>query len=342
MKYPEALKKGDIIGITAPSCGFNDEDDLLRINNSKKKIEEKGFKVLETPNVRKNFKGRSSSKKERAKEFMELWENPKVKGIILASGGDFLCEVLDELDFKKLSETKPKWVIGYSDCTNISYVFTLNLDIATIYGPTYSAFGMEKWHVSLENSLKLMQGESLVQNSYEKYEKFKGFNIEENKNIYKGFDLTENVIWKNLNNEKKIEFSGRSIGGCFDVIKNLIGTKYDKVKEYIKKYKNDGIIWFLEIFEASTPSIFCSLWQMKNAGYFENCRGIIFGRPLIIREDYEISYEQTLKDALSDLNIPIIIDADIGHVKPQIPIMCGSKLEIKSENGKGTIKNILE
>lgn len=342
MRYPKKIEKGDIIGITAPSCGFTDENDILRINNSKKKLEEHGYRVIETPNVRTNQKGRSSSKEQRAEEFMSLWKNPEVKAIILASGGDFLCEMLDCLDFEELRKSEPKWIQGYSDCTNLTYIFTLNLDIATIYGPTYKAFGMNDWHISLDNSIKLIQQEELTQNSYEKYQEFKGFKESDDKNPYLGYELTKDVEWKNLIGESDIKISGRAIGGCFDVVKNLIGTKYDKVKEFIDKYKEDGIIWFLEVFEASTPSLFCNLWQMKNAGYFNNCKGIIFGRPLMIRCDYDISYEETIKDVFSDLNIPIIIDADIGHVPPQIPIVTGSFVEIKSSSGKGSIKNILK
>lgn len=338
MKYPKYLQKGDLIGITAPSSGCTGEEDFLRIDNSIKKLEKKGFKVLETQNVRTDEKGRSSSKEQRAKEFMELWENPDVKSIICAQGGDFLCEMLDILDFEKLKTLEPKWLQGYSDITNLGYVFTTNLDIATIYGPTYKDFGMRDWHVSLENSIKLMQGEELTQNSYEKYEKFEGWGTKR-EDPFEGYKLTEDVKWVNLNNEEKNEFSGRAIGGCLDVIKSIIGTKYDKVKEYIEKYKNDGIVWFLEVFEASTPTFFCTLWQMKNAGYFKHCRGIIFGRPLMMREDYGISDKEMIKEVLGDLNIPVICDADIGHVDPQIPIVNGSIIKVISENGKGSIDN---
>ena len=70
----------------------------------------------------------------------------------------------------------------------------------------------------------------------------------------------------------------------------------------------------------STPQLNCHLWQMKNAGYFENCKGIIFGRPFIIKEDCEISFEKAIKDAFGNSNIPIICDADVGHVPPQMPM----------------------
>lgn len=154
-----------------------------------------------------------------------------------------------------------------------------------------------------------------------------------------GYNLVEQDIWKNLKCEEEIKFKGRSIGGCFDDIINLIGTKYDKVKEYIENYKDDGIVWFLEIYEMSTPQVFLNLWQMKNAGYFNHCNGIIFGRSLMLREDYDISFKESVQDALKDLKIPVIYDADIGHVSPQMPIVSGAILEVESKNGKGKIKN---
>ena len=136
-------------------------------------------------------------------------------------------------------------------------------------------------------------------------------------------------------------FSGRCVGGCLDVIINLIGTKYDRVKDYIEKYKNDGIVWFFDIFEMSTPQVFCHLWQMKNAGYFEHCKGIIFGRAFLLREDYDMNLVRVVKDAIGNLNIPVILEADIGHVPPQMPIVNGSILEIMCENGQGEIKTFL-
>lgn len=162
------------------------------------------------------------------------------------------------------------------------------------------------------------------------------------KNLAKTYDLTEKVEWKNITGEEKIQVKGRSLGGCLDCIKGYIGTKYDKVNEYIERHKKDGLIWFLEVFEMSTPEVYRTLWQMKNAGYFKYCKGIIFGRPLFIREEYETNFNDTVKETLKDLEIPIICDADIGHVKPQLAIVNGGILEITSQNGKGTVKTILE
>lgn len=340
MKYPKSLLKGNTIGVTAISDGIKKESDFLRMDNARKNIESLGYKIKETENARKSEKGKSSSGKKRAEEFMSLWNDEEVNAIMFTTGGDFAFEALDNLDFNKLEKVEPKWIGGYSDITNLGFVFTTNLDIATVYGPNYKSFGMEKIHESLKNEIRIFTKEEFIQNSYKKCEKIDDF--ENNDNPYKGLELTQNVEWKALNNEENLEFSGRAIGGCFDIIANLFGTKYDKVSEFVEKYKEDGIVWFLESFESSTPQFIINLWKMKNSGYFKNCKGIIFGRPLFIRNDYEISYIDSIKYILGDLNIPIICDADIGHIAPQISIVNGAILNVKYEKGKGYIKNIFK
>ena len=337
MKYPQFIKKGDTIGITAPSSGIVKESKLLRLDNAEKNIEKLGYRYIETKNVRTDEKGRSSLAIDRANQFVELLKNDDVKSIIMASGGDFLADILEFLDFENLKKLKPKWIQGYSDITTLSFLFTTILDIATIYGQNVCDYGMEPLFKNLTDSIKIMEGQEVIQESFEKYEE-----DYKDDNPYATYNLTKEDIWKNLNNEEKIHFKGRSIGGCFDCIINLIGTKYDKINEYIERYKQDGIIWFLEVYEMTSPQVYLHLLQMKNAGYFKNCKGIIFGRPLFIREDYDIKFYEAVKDALGDLNIPIIYDADIGHVSPQMAIVNGAILDIESKKGKGIVKTILE
>ncbi len=339
MKYPRNLKKGDIIATTAPSAGIIKPVDLDRLDNVKNNFEKYGYKYLETKNVRTDENGRSSTGEQRASQLMALWENKEVSAIISASGGDFLNETIDNIDFEKLKQLQPTWFQGYSDNTGITFLLNTICDIACIYGQNIKDFGMKKLHPSLENSFKIMEGKEICQNSYSMCESNEWT---ERIDPYEEYKLTVKNNWKTLNGESKINFKGRSIGGCFDVIVNLIGTKYDKVSNYIEKYKEDGIIWFLEVFEMSTPQVYLHLWQMKNSGYFKNCKGIIFGRSLMLREDYGIDFRQAIYDAIGELNIPIIYDADIGHVSPQIPILSGGILDIEVNEGKGSIKNYFE
>ena len=274
---------------------------------------------------------------------MSLYERENVSAILAATGGDFLVEMLEYLDFDKIKRLEPKWVKGYSDITGLTFLLTTICDIATIYGENAGSYGMRNLSRDLLDSFKIMSKEEIEQKSFDKYEKNwmdalkQGIDIEE-KDPLCGYDLENEVKWKNLNGENKITIKGRSIGGCLDVITNIIGTKYDNISSFIEKYKDDGILWYLEIFDMSTPQVFLNLWKMKNAGYFKYCKGIVFGRSLSLREDYGIDFKKTVLDVTKDLEIPIIYDADIGHLAPTINIVNGAILEITSENGKGIVK----
>lgn len=339
MNYPENLKKGDTIGICAPSGGITKPEKIERLNQAIEQLKSIGYKVIETANVRNSYKGRSASAKIRAQEFMELYENPEVKLIIFATGGDFLCEMLDYLDFNKLKNLKPKWLQGYSDITGINFLFNTILEVPTMYCQTIKDYAMKPLHRSLTDSLEIESGKEIIQESFELYEKEWDSN-ENNPNA--PFNLTEKVEWKNVLGGEKIVMQGRALGGCLDCIQCYIGTKYDNVVNYIEKYKEEGTIWFLECYEMGTADLFRFLWQMKNAGYFKYCNGIIFGRPLFIRNDYDIEFDQAVKDILEDLNIPIICEADIGHVSPQLAMVNGAFLRITSEKGKGVVETFLK
>lgn len=339
MNYPENLKIGDTIGICAPSAGIVKPEKIEKLDLAIKALENMGYKVIETASVRKDENGRSASAEVRAKEFMELLENEDVKLIIFATGGDFLCEILDYLDFDKIRNLKSKWLQGYSDITGIGYLFNTILDIPTMYCQTIKDYAMKPLHKSLLDCLEIEKGNEILQESFDMYEKEWDL---DNTNPEATYNLTEKVEWKNVFGEDEIVMQGRSVGGCLDCIKSYIGTKYDKVLEYIERHKEDGIIWFLEAFEMNTAELQRTLWQMKTSGYFKYCKGIIFGRPLFIREDYETSFNEAVKLSLKDLQIPVICDADIGHVSPQLAIVNGAILKITSKNGKGIVETKLQ
>ena len=339
MNYPEKLKIDDAIGICAPSCGIIKPSKLKKLEKAIETLKNMGYKIIETKSVRKQENGRSASPEQRAKEFMELLENDEVKLIIFATGGDFLCEMLDYLDFEKIKTLKPKWLQGYSDITGIEFLFNTILEIPSVYGATIKDYAMKPIHRSLIDCLEIERGKEIVQNSFELYEKEW---TEDTENPCTPYNLTERVEWKNIIGGEKVVMQGRSLGGCLDSLQGYFATKYDNIKNYIEKHKEEGIIWFLECYEKSSSDIYRFLWQMKSAGYFKYCNGIIFGRPLFCREDYNISFNETVKEVLKDLKIPVICDADIGHVSPQMAILNGGILKISYENGKGKVETFFK
>lgn len=128
-----------------------------------------------------------------------------------------------------------------------------------------------------------------------------------------------------------------------DVLLNLAGTKYDGTLEFIGRYREDGILWYLESFALNMEQMMEGLWKMKEMGWFEHASGIIFGRPLFYQtEGWDgtllPTYEEVLYERLGDLHIPIVTGADIGHKGPQFVMLNGMMAEVFCRYGKGYVK----
>lgn len=329
MRYPKFLQKDGTIGFVAPSFGCNIEPYRSSFQNALDRFKELGYGLDLGPNC---FEGKgigiSNTPKECAKELMEYYASEKNNVLMSCGGGELMCEVLSYMDFEALSKEEPKWYMGYSDNTNFTFLSTTLMDTAAVYGPCAPAFGMEPWHESLSDAWKLLCGEKDTVTGYELWEK-EGGKDEEHPLL--PYNVTEPTIIRRFPDED-VSFSGRLIGGCMDCLVNLTGTRFDKVKEFTEKYKEDGFIWFLESCELNVMSIRRAIWQMKEAGWFSHVKGFLIGRPLCFGEEmFGCDQYQAVTDLLGEYQVPIIMDTDIGHLAPMMPIVSGSTADVKVE-----------
>lgn len=332
MIYPKFLKEGDIIGVPAPSSGAYDEPHVNKYKNAKRKLEQMGYGVEWSKNIFKSDMSRSSDAKYRAKELTDMFENNNIDFLMCAAGGEFLVEMLPYVDFEKIKE-HPKYLMGMSDPTGILFTITTKYDIATIYGLNFGDYGTEDYTRDITDNLQIITGNIITQNNHEMYEKEWAPKV----TGLEGYNFTDKVIWKNLG-PKKIEVTGRIIGGCLDLIDILAGTKYDGTQDFINRYKDDGIIWYFDNCDFSLEDVIRALWKFNEFGYFKFTKAVIFGRNGNDSTILGYTMEQALKDSvLSELDIPIIYDADISHRGPCFTIINGAIATIKSKNGKGSI-----
>lgn len=331
MIYPSFLENNSTIGVCAPSMGLTHQIKQNKLNCAIKHFNNFNINVIETKHVRCGNLGRSCDAKTRAKEFMELINNKDVKAIITATGGDFLLEILPYINFDDIKKN-PKWIQGYSDPTSLLYIITTKLDIATIYSHNMSGFGMQKWHSSIKDNFDILTGKNIIQTNFEKYEKQ---SLEEITGLEE-YNLDTKVEWKSF--DKEVEVQGRLIGGNIDVLTELLGTPYDYTKEFIERYKDDGIIWYFDNCELSCEDLTRTLWKFKECGWFNYCKGVLFGRSLCETSYYKISFKDTLQFSLKELNIPIIYDMDFGHIPPRNTMINGAYTTIKYKNNMGSIK----
>ena len=321
MKYPKWMKNNANIGVVALSAGVG--NDLKSFNKSIKNIKSKGFNIIETASVRS--KGEAANAGEvRAKELDELITNKDIDMVMCAAGGDFLIEVLPYVNYDNIKKN-PKWLMGASDPTSILYLVTTKLDIATIYGHNAGSFDATNLHKSQEFALEALKGNLEEQKSYDLYESDRSKRVDD-------YYLDTKVVWES---NKDIDITGRIIGGCIDCLRDLPGTKYDYTFKFIEKYRDDGIIWYFDIFALTSEDFYRTLIQLRESGWFKYIKGVIVGRVMFPKTFTEMTYYKALLTIFKD--IPIIYNADIGHVAPKMTIINGSIAHITCSKGKGTI-----
>ena len=324
MIYPGKLSKNDTIEIISPSNGVKSKK-IKKFEKAMENLKKYGYKVIEDKYVRNSENGVSSSALNRSIELNNAINNTDVKALIACSGGDYLIQIMDSINYNNVKKNV-KWIQGQSDITPLLFYITTKLDIATIYSFNAKSFGDDELpETMIQNCINFLNGKTPKQIEY-------GYKID---------DVKIAKTWECITNDR--EFKGRIIGGCLDSLKDIIGTKYDCVKEFIKKYSKDGIIWYFDVAEMTNEDILRTMWQFKNAGWFTCCKGILFGRI-----ENEINYTgTTLKDAicynLFDLNVPIFINTDIGHTDPVHTLINGSIVKItKQEDNKHMMETMFE
>lgn len=332
MIYSKFIETGMCIGVPAPSSGAYDDLHIKKYENAKSNLEKLGYKLILSKNINKSEKCRSASAIERAKEVNKMFEDENIGFIMCAAGGEFLVEILPYVKFEKIL-SNPKFVQGFSDPTGLLFPLTTKYDIATIYGNNFGDYGTSEYDRSITDNLEILKGNLITQNNYEMFEDERGEKI----TGLEGYNFTTKVEWKVLNN-KDVTIKGRIIGGCIDVIAELAGTKYDGTKQFIEKYKDDGIIWYFDNCELSKEELIRTLWKFNEFEYFKYTKGIVFGRNGIETSFLGYTMEECLKDSvINQLNVPIIYDTDISHKGPCLTIINGAIANIEACNGGGSI-----
>ena len=349
MRYPAFLREKGTIGFVAPSFGCAIEPYKSGFLNAQKRWREQGYQLQLGPNCYAgDGVGISSTPENCGKELTDWYCDKNNDCLISCGGGELMCEILDYVNFEKIREASPKWYLGYSDNTNFTFLLTTLCDTASLYGPCAAAFGMEPLHPSLNDAMLLLRGEKLTMQGYDRWERE---SLKDEENPLAPYNLTETSVIKYLlpdgrtnaeslrqavsGNNAGIEiiFSGRLLGGCMDCLINLLGTKYDKVAEFTEHYKEDGIIWFLEACDLNLMSIRRAMWQMEHAGWFKYCKGFLIGRPRIGMgvEEFGIDHYQAVCEMLYSHHVPVLMDLDIGHLPPAMPLICGSMARVVSD-----------
>jgi len=336
MIYPKFLGDNSTIGISAPSSGVGHKiesfDESLRV------LKAQGWKTWETEHVRVDDL-RGGTARERAQELTFLFLHPAVDAVFAAAGGDFLDEMLPHLDWEMLS-AHPKFLCGASDPTGILYPLTTICDIATVYGFNAGTFdaavpdpvtGEAVLPCYLKDAIRLMKGEDITQETSEKHLGTSPFLAPEGPLVFDTPTVYES-------DTDSLHVAGRCIGGCIDVLKDLIGTRFDRTEEFIRRYEEDGFIWYFDNFALSSAALYRTFLQLRYAGWLspEHTRAVLIGRTCFPSEESDMNYDEAIRMAFPD--IPVIWNMDIGHTAPHFTLVNGAMCDFDWQDGHAKLR----
>ena len=374
MRYPEFLKEGGSLGFVAPSFGCAIEPYHSAFKAGLEKFRQRGYKTVLGPNCFASEGVGISNKPELCgKELNEMYLSEETDVLLSCGGGELMCEVVPFIDWEAIRNAKPKWYMGYSDNTNFTFLSTILADTAAVYGPCAPGFGMEPTEEALEDAFQLLHGKTEVHN-YPLWER-EGLKDEEHPLL--PYNLTEAYRQRvfvpktavdgraagdadcegaktdaveaagdadnGLVEADSATFSGRLIGGCVDILVTLLGTRFDKTADFLERYKDDGFVWFLECCDLNPLSVRRAFFQMKQAGWFRYVKGFLIGRPLHFgEEEMGVDMYNAVTAVIGDLGVPVLMDLDIGHLPPMMPLISGACGIVTAEANKLKIRQILK
>ena len=335
MRYPDPLRPGDLIGVTAPSSGVAEElrprlqfcvDDLRR----------RGFEVR----VGDCMDGRgllSAPAADRAAELTAMLLDPQVRAVVPPWGGELAIDLLPLLDYDRIADAEPTWFVGYSDTSTVLTPVTLRTGVATLHGanlmdtPFGVADGLAHW---LDVASTPRGGTVRQTAATARQETWPDFRTQPE---VRTMDFSVPAGWQVLGDATEVQVTGRLVGGCLDTMAMLPGTPYGDLEGFAARLAPEGLVVYLEVSDAPAAEVSRLLHHLRFAGWFDRATGVLVGRtPAPASEGF--SQTDALHHALGDLPVPVLHEVDIGHVPPQMPLVNGALATVSlAAGGRGTL-----
>lgn len=136
MFVPPLLQKGDQIGICAPAGKLHSDE----IDTAVHTLESWGLSVVVGESVGSSHYRYAGTDELRARDLQQMLDKRDIKAILCARGGYGSIRLLERLDFRNFKKY-PKWLIGFSDITNLHAYLNHSLNICSIHGAVAKTFG---------------------------------------------------------------------------------------------------------------------------------------------------------------------------------------------------------
>jgi muramoyltetrapeptide carboxypeptidase len=295
---PPSLRKGDCIGLVAPSSPFRKDAFEAGIRF----LEDEGFKVKHRPDLLERRKGfLAGGDQERADEIQGMFEDPGVNAVFVVRGGYGAQRILDRLD-PDLIRDHPKIFLGYSDATCLLTFLLQTARLVCFHGPIVNEMGQLS-DLTRDCLLRLLtKGEALGP-----------------------IPAGEGIRWIRRGLAR-----APIVGGNLSLLCSTLGTPWE--------LETAGRILFLEDRGEKPYRVDRMLVQLRQAGKLTSIAGLLFGEFQGSRAGEQEKREKEAMDEVlegntKDLGVPIACGLPVGHGEHNVPLPLGVPAEIDGDKG---------
>ncbi|MFS0837795.1 S66 peptidase family protein [Paenibacillus sp. 1P03SA] len=281
---PGALLPGDTVGIVTLGSPLSAETIQARIAY----LQSLGLNVLLGRYVYSANGYLAGTDRERAEDFMSVYADPRVKMILPTRGGVGVADILPYLDYAFIRQ-KPKIVTGYSDITVLLNTLYKLADLITFHSlllidfrPDTPSYNFEQFFTATSS----VAAPRLITNP-------------------PGIPLIGRVPGN---------VSGPIIGGNLTSLAGSLGTPFE--------IDTTGKILLLEETHEPVNTVYRYVDQLRLAGKFQACAGIVMGECTNCQTAYGKTYENLISEVIVPLGKPLLTNLASGHgyYKAAIPI----------------------
>lgn len=303
MLIPKPLFQGARVALIAPASPVPPE----KFGPAVRAVEELGLIPVVYESCRRAHGYFAGDDQLRANDMNAAFADPDIDGILCIRGGYGAQRIMSRIDFD-LIRRNPKYFGGYSDITALHIMINQYCGFVTYHTPmpaTELCGGVDEYTLGYLN--RVLFGEPLNE----------------------------------LKNPGDMPPVKTLVGGCargvltggnLSLVASSLGTPYE--------IDTRDKILFLEDVDEEPYRIDRMLLQLKAAGKFRDCAGILLGCWTNCETEppeKSLTLEQVFDELLVPEHKPALMDLACGHSLPSMSLPLGKEIELNSISGKITV-----
>lgn len=296
---PPILKKGDLVGITAPARRVNPQD----MENFMSAMQAEGFPV-HAGAIHTRHHQFAGDDRARLTDLQSMLDHKDIRAVFCARGGYGSIRLLEDIDLSGFAGN-PKWLVGFSDITALHALLHVRL-------------GCESLHACMPYSFRGNSGQS---------DPGMSSMLDALRGTLRDYRVDAHAL------NRPGEAEGILLGGNLSVLYSLTGTPYqpgtegailflEDVDEYL--YHIDRMMQNLKL-----SGMLSGLKGLVIGGMTDmHDNEVPFGS-----DAYQI-----IRAAVSGYDYPVLFDFPAGHREPNLALVLGRQYRLSvDEHGRGKL-----